>query len=636
MTVLTWMVGLTCLLIGTRLQAQFFGFSTRRDNGLTWVLLFVAEADLSVFLAGAISSLNTLTVSAIELAVCVLSSLPLLYHGRRHGAGHPPQRLEPSSWKSGIMSLGWLGWLSCALLLGLLALSGFVGWLLPPYGSDELSYHLLAVANWIHTGRLQDTPISLWANVYPKNAELLYTWFYLVDDTDHWVHLGPWLFAVAGVLATMGCAREMGIERPASIACGVLFLAGPTVFLQSTTAYTDLAFTSVFLLFFYFYLRLLDTFDLRWTCLCGLSAGLTLGTKSSAMLYVGTCALVMLVFALRGLRQGRLHGAQLAKHIAVFTGMCVLFGSYWYVHTWATYGNPIYPFTVAFRHHVVFPGQGSMQEMIINPNTPEDLQHKSWLDKVWISWTTIPNFYSYDMYVGGFGPQWTFAEFPCLVILPFLWRVRNRFRLWTVMVPLGLIFLLQPANWWARYTLFMAAWGAWACMLVVGAISWKTVRRGIHFLLLLSVAGLYVGGVVYLFSHAGGTHESSLVSRTIVSAVRTPEDERTVGLVFPEYAWVDHLQRPAVIGYTEDVPFPYALFGEGARNSLISIETKDYDTFLSILVHRRIQYLMTGCDNHYERWIQQRPSLFRKVYARSGYRVYRVEFMAEADLGHGD
>ncbi|MBX5436667.1 MAG: glycosyltransferase family 39 protein [Alicyclobacillaceae bacterium] len=279
----------------------------------------------------------------------------------------------------------------------------------------------MSVAAWVHAHRVVDAAASMWANVFPKNAELLYAWLYLARHSDRWVHFGQWVFGCLGIAATMACGRLYGLDARGALMAGALFAATPTVFLQATTDYTDLAFASALLASYHFALRFVRDqpdcgLDARYALLAGIAGGLALGIKSSGLLDVAVLGCLMAVRAAREVCRRRAAWRMAGWCAALFAVSVLALGAYWYLHTWQVYGNPVYPFRVTILGHVVFPGQGSLRDLILTPNTPPALRGLPWWRQVWVSWTTFPTYYAYDMQLGGFGVQWTWFEAPALAV----------------------------------------------------------------------------------------------------------------------------------------------------------------------------------------------------------------------------
>ena len=618
MHVLLFVAANLLLAISTCSLLVLFPLPRAVDTWVTFFLLYVFQIMTVTFVLGEIGQLTLAALLTSHGVLTLVFGTLAWFRLRRTGAGSvnaslPRIRLKP------------LEWALVAFLGGLLLLDGLVGYILPPYAYDALAYHLVSVATWVQVHHIVDTPLSIWSNVYPKNAELVFTWLYVLMQNDSLVHLGQWIFGVGGVVATVAIARWMGLSRGASLLAGTLFFLAPTVFIQATTAYTDLAFAAVFLIFLYYDLQLIRNHDLKYAVLAGISAGILTGIKSTALLYVGIFALFLLGNHIRAVRRGQLTQAQVWQNAAAVILPLLLIGTYWYIHTWSVYGSPVYPFTVTLLGHSVFSGWGSVERLIMLPNTPQALLHKPWWQQVWMTWTGIPTYFSYDMQVGGFGVQWTLLEFPALVWLTLYTVIRDRPLFVHLVAPLLLIFVLQPANWWGRYTLFMPALGAWAFVYLASKVAPAWGRKLLYGLpVFVTLASFAAGAAVF-------ASERSDVAKHVADSARaildTPALDRTIGrTVYPEYHWVDNLSSAAKIGMSSGVKFPYPLFGRRLQNQVFLLKDATEQAFLRDVSKHHIQYMMLKDGDPCQAWIQQNSARFHLVWTyRNQYSVYSIQ-----------
>lgn len=505
-----------------------------------------------------------------------------------------------------------------------LLLSVFVGgelvwltsltYLFPVFDYDGLAYHLVAVASWIQQGSIHVTPYLYWSNVYPQNVELIFTWLMLFTRTDTWIEFGQLGFALGGMGAVIGLARIAGMSRPAAMAAGSLYFLTPIVLVQARTAYVDVSFASMFLIAFYFVIQFVKQNRLPYLGFAGIASGLTLGMKSSGLAYVGILGLIVVGFIgwKTWRRETRLpHGLGI---VALFGLPILLLGTFWYLRTWVTYGNPLYPFTVTVLGHSLFPGLGPVHEMIMLPNTPPELRGKVWWHQIFLSWWNEPIRYRYDQGMGGFGPQWTFIEFPALLIF-IVHAIRQRRDLLLLTLPLVLAFLIQPANWWSRYTITIVAVGAIALVYLLDRLKSRGTRAALWGLTSLTV----LVSMYYSLPHL------ILPPRVAFEAAKLSADERTIGnLFFKEFRWVDMLQPGARIAFTGTHPFTYPLFGSKLQHEVIPLETPYEEEFMRLLHASSPSHLFTRVDTDYDRWAQQRPGIFRTVDTVSNFRAYKL------------
>ncbi|HVS51769.1 MAG TPA: glycosyltransferase family 39 protein [Opitutaceae bacterium] len=146
---------------------------------------------------------------------------------------------------------------------------------------DGLSYRLPRIAAWWQSGRIEllaTTDARL--NYMPVAPDLVIGW--LLTATTHGFRLVALAQAAGGVLtiaATIGLARETGLERRAALLAGFLLLGMANVVAQFTSTQTDLFTTGVLAAAFFLWLRALRRGEASW---CGaLGLGLAIAAKGT-------------------------------------------------------------------------------------------------------------------------------------------------------------------------------------------------------------------------------------------------------------------------------------------------------------------------------------------------------------------
>lgn len=635
---LTFVLVNLVVCVGALSAASCFKFTGAFHLLLGVFTFFISQVILSLLLAGAVlGELNPLWVGATNLIITFI----LLALARRY---RQPAFLH--AWRKalgrGVQLLGGLyydPWALSLLLLSLVEASWllYLAFLLPPYDYDGLWYHLTAVVAWIQAGKIVITPYTFWTNVYPANTELFFGWLMLFLHSDLLVRLGQFVFAGAGAFAVMGIGRMVGLKYTPAVAAGCLFFLTPIVLLQATTNYVDVAFASMFLIFFYFLFCSIEQLNSGNLVLAGLAGGITIGMKSTGIIYIGICLPLLLGILLY---RRRLSIHQVRNTLVLLCGPIVLLGSFWYLRTWVVYGNPLYPVTIHILG-IALPGIGTLQNVVIGANIPKLLVGHSWWQQIWLSWRSEPpgheynlciynqvgqcasyqpGYYIYDQRLGGFGPQWTYLEFPILLIFSGYTLYKRRLLFFAFLLPFGLIFLLQPANWWSRYTIFLVASGVIALAYVVDKLPPRWLRWSLQgACLLLVLLSLYFSSIQLYAAPAVVRHAQSL----------TPQ-ERTIGnLWYPEYRWVDEIpegSRIGFTGYTTEEWTVFPLFGSNLENQVFMIQAHNQTSLMERLEPLRIQYLFTFAKSNYDRWANSDPAHFRLISSYGMSRTYAVSW----------
>ena len=262
------------------------------------------------------------------------------------------QQSKRSAEASGSRPRDWYRILVVTLVVGAGATMLYSGIAKAPFDADSVNYHLPAVANWLRSHSLlqidQIQP-GVYQMSYAMNSELLNAWFAMPFGRDFLANIGTLVAGAMMLLAVAALAERLGVRTLEAVVVGfaALFTAALGIGLGATSsdilpvAGTALAVACV--------LCWLDDVDVRrYLVLAGLALGLALGSKYSALFYVGTMGLAILVAGLR--RRRRLD-------VLVILPLCVAApAAAWYLRNWIVVGNPLWGFTVAVGGKVIFAG----------------------------------------------------------------------------------------------------------------------------------------------------------------------------------------------------------------------------------------------------------------------------------------
>jgi hypothetical protein len=571
------------------------------------------------------------------------------------GLGARPARFPRirAIWRDAVRSPWALALAAAAVAVTMLQLVS--AYLLPVHAWDGLFYHLVSIAYWLQEGNIGIVPFAIWSNVYPQNAHMVFSWLVLFWRNDLLVELGQWLFALAGTAAVAGLARSIGASRALALSAGCLYLLTPLVIAQATANYVDLAFASMFLVSYYFVYRYIQECgeDIRegagtssrtslgpdsstsnytssadtsragrsrgriWPALimAGVAGGLTLGMKSSSAVNIGIVAVLLVAHALYLLMKRRISWTELLARAGVFAALVVALGTFWYIRAWVVYGNPLHPFTIEAGGWTIFPGKGSVHDMIMVPNTPQVLAELPKWKQIWMSWTNEPQTATYEQRLGGYGLQWLYVLVPAAVIW-IVYSVRARLGVFlTLCLPFLLMFLVQPTPWWGRYTLFIVGF---ACVAYAGLLSvlrhgWSRWARAIVQTLCVTLAA------VSLWYQ----HPPELFAK-LRMAGELPRTERTLGqLYYSDYAFLDGLPNGTRIALRFG-DFAYPFFGDHFQNKVYALQMKDEASFWRLIQEEQIDILFTITQEPYDDWANSRPDVMEPLLMRERYAAYRV------------
>ena len=214
---------------------------------------------------------------------------------------------------------------ACVVLAAVLNLAGALA---PPFEYDELEYHLGALADYQHAGRIVFLPHNFYSNL-PQLTEMLYL-LATTMTSDIAAKILHWLFGLLGAVAVFGVARRLW-SRAVGLTAAALFYCTPFVQDLGQTARIDLA-TAFFATLAFGALVIgseEENRNLVW--LSALCAGAAVATKWTAIPVVLLPLAILLVFR----REFRL--------LPAFGLLAMAVVAPWLVKNWLLAGDPVYP-----------------------------------------------------------------------------------------------------------------------------------------------------------------------------------------------------------------------------------------------------------------------------------------------------
>ena len=221
-----------------------------------------------------------------------------------------------------------------------LLLQLIVGIAVAPNNWDSMTYHLARVAYWLQfDSALHFDNGTLRQLAQPPNGEFLQAWTLLITGGDALANLVQWISLVGLGAAIAAIARVLGFDRPAALFAAALFVAMPEPILQATSTQNDVITSFVVVAALLFGLRGLRDRSSGDLAIFGMSTGLALGAKGTALLALPaiTVPLVAAAWRFRSPRRTLLAGA-----VAAAAGLMLL-GSFNYILNADTYGDPLGP-----------------------------------------------------------------------------------------------------------------------------------------------------------------------------------------------------------------------------------------------------------------------------------------------------
>lgn len=567
-------MALGCLLVvgcaaATVALLRLRGWMDRCITGYVVATVAVVVAVVIVGVPGHLRPAPLLAVQTVETLVPVGLLLRRGW-GRVRPATGWPEVLPPVALVRELLRTPWE---SALLVLAALALAWelVVALVLPPYAYDALSYHLLDVASWVQQASLAPPPLDTCCAYYPGNAELLSAWSAVLLHADLLVGTVQVVAAAVGGLAVAGIGRTAGLDRRAVAAAGALFVLTPALLAQAPTSYVDVLQTTLVLCGLDGLVRYATRAGARQLLVPALCTGLLSGTKGNGLIWAAALGLTAVVISLVHVRRRRLGGSQAIHALAGGVVSCLLLGGWWYLRNAATTGNPLYPFELRLGHRVLLAGPFRVGEVLTVPPVGTG---RPWPVAVLHSWAAdlLPwrhGSYDYQQRSGGLGPLWSWLGVLVAPVAVGLWRRRNPALV--ALVPLMVVFVVQPYPWWARFTLPLAAMNALSVVTVIGWLQRSFARRALE---LVALFLALMGALLVVAEVDPAAQAQPLPAGRVLGLVGAPAPERTLGRLFlPEYRFLDSVPASATVVVDVDAPdvrFLYPMFGRRFTRTVIA------------------------------------------------------------------
>ena len=222
-----YLAGQLPLLLAASLWAKRFrpmnGFEYLTVAGVLYILLTSAITGI-LGLAGCLSS-ETLFVAAW----CLGGSAWIMERNRR---GTPP--LPHRKWSFPELGLLLLGG-------GLIVYQYLAFLLLPPVGTDALTYHLYYPALWLTQGYIERvTQPGLMTSCYPCYGELVYAWQMGIAESDFFAKNFQFLFLLGACSGCVAGLTAVGFRRIEALAAAAVMGCSGVIFRNAAVSNTDL------------------------------------------------------------------------------------------------------------------------------------------------------------------------------------------------------------------------------------------------------------------------------------------------------------------------------------------------------------------------------------------------------------
>lgn len=390
-------------------------------------------------------------------------------------------------WLAGAAVIVWFLWVWYQLWM--------LASLRPPYDWDGLYYHLPAIQEWARAGRVSwigNMPDVPYVN-FPMGVELSSFFVFQLTGMSRLVNAcNLWYWPLA-FLSLAVIAGRLGARGAWPWVAGALIVGAPVFVSQSVSCYIDPGFAAAVMASIA--ASLVFVYDRGrsgwWTAvLLGAAVGLALGSKGTGLPFAAALVVVSAAALLRarGLERWRSGLARVGLVIVVAWAV----GGYWYTRNAVVTGNPIHPIQLKIGEKVLIEGYDHVE--FSRANLPEWLEKYPPALRVLVSWLQLDApIHGFDP-TGGMGYVWLAGCIPALVLMWVRYPKNKTAPPAEEFVFLSLLvlmlFVLQPAKWWARFTVWLHALGL-PCLAFVAyhaSVGWK--RNRWHLLTIVLALGV--------------------------------------------------------------------------------------------------------------------------------------------------
>jgi 4-amino-4-deoxy-L-arabinose transferase-like glycosyltransferase len=161
------------------------------------------------------------------------------------------------------------------------------GILYPPNNWDSMTYHMARIAHWVMNESVYPYPTHIYRQIYqPPLSEWIIAQVCILNKADYFANAIQLIF----LIASLGVINQIMLlwnqsKRRRMIAICIAFTT-PSVFMQATSTQNDIVVSFFLLGTIFFLINYFKRFDISNAIYTGLSIGLAILTKGTALVYV--------------------------------------------------------------------------------------------------------------------------------------------------------------------------------------------------------------------------------------------------------------------------------------------------------------------------------------------------------------
>jgi len=594
----------------------------------TFVATTIIVITQQVFTGWVLGFMGRLFVVEVFFANFAISTLLLVITRPKRFEWLEPFRLIRSSFRTWRRLCKRLDVLLLSVLDILLLILLFIrGLIYPPYGWDDIVYHLGEVGFMLQDGNLAFLPRTTIVGTYPRDIELTYLWNTVFIHHQIFLNCQQIPYILLATLSCYGILRKAGCRRRASMLSALVFPTIPVVIQQATTAYIDLALSACLLAGINFLVQ--KEIRLWDVILGGLALGIVAGGKGTGVMLVGGTAIVWFICRIRGIVR-EVGFKRFIAWIAALLIALLLNGAWMYVRNWVALGNPVHPFIVKIGNKVIFKGQLGLEVHASRELLGQDYDKIMGFPlpaRLYYSWSDPKPRIAYDSRLGGFGPVFFTLMLPSAIASLIIALILRRWRFLFVNAVLAAPLLsISSLAFWPRFVIFFTAAGMLGFAFIQGYL------RRAQWCRLLGFIALTLAFVSsFLYFRVPGIDDGLTGLKYFLE--KGPNywhaSQFAIGGVYKDFfRKIYQYEQPGTTIFIDNTFTNLrvmCLWNLDFSNRLVYARTEDPEKWFSTLQDSKPDFLLIGIAGESYKWVNNDPERFELLEENREFVFYRVK-----------
>jgi hypothetical protein len=348
------------VILNTYLITRELRFKDIVDSAISFFLFYIAQI---IFFELALGILGILRISTLITALTILLLFNYLFF-RKASLSLEGENLS-FNFESKILLLG------VCVFLGFFIVQFWNVLINPPLRADSLAYHLTDAVNWLKNGNLNTpfipsgtvpfTAITVTANYYPFNGELLFLWSMLPLKNALFASVTQAPFYFISILAMYSILKKLQVSKVISLIIAITWILIPNIFKHlKEGAYIDIMCVAIFLMTINYLLILKDNFNVKNSLLLGITCGIFLGLKTLNIFWLA--ALFPLFIYIVFINIGQANRIAIVKILSLIVISFLVFSAYPFIRNFIMTKNIFFPIRIEFFGKIIMPGYVNSKE----------------------------------------------------------------------------------------------------------------------------------------------------------------------------------------------------------------------------------------------------------------------------------